>query len=371
MNIFKVHNKIYKYESYWRDSKDEKIYDSLDKQLPWPTPEKVEWQNAELFITKLQEIEKYLLKKEKFKKYDEPKSCLLCNAKNITTGYFIVNNIIWEDGLIHYIKNHNIKPSNEFVDYIFRFYPKDINRNRNRQRKKTIKIRGISVIKSDMKYLKIDRNQILILDALMEHGSYRYYNDADNKGVFRYSEHAGLLDFNDDGLEKIIIYGNTTRVDEDDDDIFLPKNMDEAYDYEYIFHTHPATPKPGGRAAIGILYEFPSISDIFHFIDHYNDGQTQGSIVITAEGMYIIRKKNRNDKKIVMNENKFYKSASHIYANVQKDAVEKYGIEFNTNTFYSKISQDKSFINRINKVVNQFEIHIDFYSRVKDEKKDG
>ena len=100
-----------------------------------------------------------------------------------------------------------------------------------------------------------------------------------------------LLDFNNSGLEKIIISGNTSRVDANDDVIFLPKNMIDAFDYEYIFHTHPPTPKQGARANVGILYEFPSISDLFHFMDHYNEGKTQGSIVIAPEGMYIIRKK--------------------------------------------------------------------------------
>ena len=30
-----------------------------------------------------------------------------------------LNNIIWEDSLYHYIKEHNIKPSEKFIDFIF------------------------------------------------------------------------------------------------------------------------------------------------------------------------------------------------------------------------------------------------------------
>ena len=45
--------------------------------------------------------------------------------------------------------------------------------------------------------------------------------------------------------------------------------MDASF-YQYLFHTHPPTPKPGGRAGEGIVYEFPSIGDILHFIDHFN-----------------------------------------------------------------------------------------------------
>ena len=65
--------------------------------------------------------------------------------------------------------------------------------------------------------------------------------------------------------------------------------MIDAVDFEYMFHTHPATPYPGARINEGILYEFPSVSDLFHLIDHHNDGITQGSMIITPEGMYIIK----------------------------------------------------------------------------------
>ena len=95
------------------------------------------------------------------------------------------------------------------------------------------------------------------MDALLQHGSYiKRYND--NNKDFRYSEHMGLLDFNNDGLDKIIVSGKTIRVDEHDNEIYQPDNVVEALDYEYFFHTHPATPRPGGRVDEGILFEFPS-----------------------------------------------------------------------------------------------------------------
>jgi len=106
-----------------------------------------------------------------------------------------------------------------------------------------------------------------------------------------------LLDFDNNGLEKIIVSGNTNRVDTNDEDIFLPGNMIDMFDYEYIFHTHPSTHGVGGRAKYGILYEFPSMGDIFHFLDHYNEGKTQGSMIIAPEGMFVIRKHIHDDKK--------------------------------------------------------------------------
>lgn len=59
---------------------------------------------------------------------------------------------------------------------------------------------------------------------------------------------------------------------------------------KYIFHTHPTTPYIGSRFKNGIIYEFPSIMDINHFIEHHNRGELQISMVITPEGLYIIRK---------------------------------------------------------------------------------
>lgn len=363
MNIVRVNKKFYKYESFWRSSKYSKERDYNGNLFPWPKESK-EWQNRKLFLMKLKETEDYLKKKKKIKWYkkEDYKDCIIDGEENITKGFYQLNSIRWETGLYHYIDKHKIKPSNEFIDHIFRF----IIGTRIIEKKRSSKIKGVTIIKQNKTYMRIDRNQILILDALMKYGSYKIYVDKKNKKIFRYSEHAGLLDFNENKLERIIVSGKTTRIDENDDDIFLPKNMLDAFDYEYIFHTHPPTPKPGGRVHIGILYEFPSISDIFHFIDHYNKGVTQGSLVITPEGLYNIRKNNLDNKKIKIDENKFYHDMMKIYNIVQSDAIKKYGTNFTMNQFFSKIAQDVTFINQINKIANKYDIQIDYYPRIKD-----
>lgn len=363
MNTIKIGNKSYKYESFWRDSYNKKTLDSDNKQLPWPIEQKKQiFQSINSFLEKLKAVEEYLDKENKFINHDDPKKCLICDKKRISTKIYSINNIRWEDGLKHYIEDHNIKPSDEFIDFIFRYT------NAQKGIKKITRIHGIKVSKSGKKYLKLERNQILIMDALMRHGGFKIYKDDKNKNVYRYSEHAGLLDFNNEGLEKIIISGNTTRVDVHDDDIFLPKNMIDAFDYEYIFHTHPPTPKPGGRVELGILYEFPSISDLFHFMDHYNKGQTQGSIIIAPEGMYIIRKKDQDDKLIKINEDKMYNETNNIMWKCQREAIDNYGTKFSSYDFFSKIAQDSTFISKINKVLNKYMLHIDYYPRIRDDK---
>lgn len=344
-NTIKDNDRKYKFEFLFADQDDV------------PVEKTTEWNNKDVFLPQLKNIEHRL----KLKHYPKSKKCLIC-GKTITTGYYSLGGIRWEDGLKHYVNKHNLQPSDEYVDFIFKIYNSDKNQSRIIH-----KFPGISIIKSNKKFLKIDRNQILIMDALMQHGGKKIYKDKKNKNIYKYSEHSGLLDFNNNGLEKIIISGNTNRIDAHDDDIFLPKNMIEAFDYEYIFHTHPPTPYPGARAISGLLYEFPSISDIFHFIDHYNQGITQGSIVMTPEGMYVILKKNFNDAKIDIDEDTFYDETLKIMMKCQTDAIKKYGTQFNEQTFYSKISQDTSYIDRINKVINNYKLNINFYPRILDE----
>ena len=364
MNIIFRNNITYYYESFWRKSKNDNTRDSEGKLFPFPTEGNVYWTDKEQFKNKLLSSQVYLKHANKFKKsgYNN-KDCLLCDQKNITTGIFNLNNIIWEDGLIHYIDVHNIRPSEKFIDLIYRFNPS------HNLVKRVLKYGSEIWVENDLTYLKLDRNQIMIMDALMEHGGYsKKYIDKKKKEIYRFSEHAGILDFNNFGLEKIIISGKTNRVDEGDDDIFLPKNMNDAIDYEYLFHTHPPTPKPGGRADIGILYEFPSVSDIFHFIDHFNEGETQGSLVVTPEGMYNIRKLIFDREKMSINEDELFKNTKRAMAIAQSKAIKKYGTKFTTQEFYSKIAQDREYINIINKALNKHQIQIDFYSRIKDQR---
>lgn len=364
MNIIYRDNKEIKYESKWRTTKDDKTKDSYGKLYPWPKEGKY-WQGSEQFINILKLLEEYLHDKNKFFEYDKHKSCILCGQPNITTGLFQLIDVSWEDGLIHYISKHNIHPTSTFIDTVYKFHPATGNRNKSR----IVSFKGSDYIKGTTRYIKLDRNQILIMDALMRHGGYtKKYMDKRNKKIYRFSEHAGLLDFDNSGLERILVSGNTSRVDKGDDEIFQPKEIKDALNYEYIFHTHPPTPKPGGRASLGILFEFPSISDIFHFLDHFNEGKTQGSIVITPEGLYNIRKLEADKKKIKLDEEELYDDLLDIFRKVQHDAVKKYGDKFTTFMFYSKISQDKSYIDQINKVLNKYDLQIDYYSRVKDNK---
>ena len=84
--------------------------------------------------------------------------------------------------------------------------------------------------------------------------------------------------------------------------------------------------------------------------------------------MYIIRKLKYDDKKIRINENKFYKQFYNIKQNMQKNAIKKYGIKFDARLFYNKIAQDMLYINKLNDVMKKFHMYIDYYPRIKDKK---
>lgn len=352
-NTIMLNNEIYYLEKIWRIHKNDKTKDINGKIHPFPKHENTIGPEQNNIIERLKLINIYFETKKIYTMYDKPKNCLLCDDKNVSTKQYTYNNIIWDDGLLHYISKHNINPSIQFKQFIFGI---DVIKN-------IPKMIISRVTKNDKEYAMIEKKQLLILDSFMIHGGYnKKYVDEDNKTV-RYSEHLGYLEFENKTLSKIIVSGKTNNINETDDDIFMPsRHDDDMYKYAYMFHTHPPTPRPGGRAIDGILYEYPSIGDIYHFIEHHNSGCLVGSLIIAAEGLYNIRSLVNN---ISIDEDKLYKEYDIIFSKMQKKAIKKYGTTFNTYTFYSKIAQETCYIDKINIILNKYNIHIDYYSRKK------
>ena len=262
------------------------------------------------------------------------------------------DNLLFDNSIVHHMVEHNYKPKREILQKM--------------KKSNKIKINATFTKEKNTHKFILDRNQILILDSLMNFG--KIYSDKQKK--FRYSEHAGLLDFDKHNLEKVLISGKTNRQDTDDPEILLPQNMKDALDYEFMFHTHPPTPYAGARSKVGILYEFPSISDIFHFIEHYNIGETQGSLVIAPEGMYIIHSKTGDDKILISEERSSFKTLSNEAFDIQLEAINEYGKDFENNSiFYDKVMNDFKYINKFNKLLKKYlddQVYIEYIPRKKD-----
>jgi hypothetical protein len=230
------------------------------------------------------------------------------------------------------------------------------------------KIKAKIYKKHEARYIKISKNQLRILESLYLDGSKekKYF---DSKSKLRYSEHSGLLDFGKSRLQRIIINAKQNISDKVDDTILLPDNMPDAFDFEYMFHTHPSTPNPGSRIIEGILYEFPSISDLFHFIEHHNQGKTQGSIIITPEGLYIIKCIDPKLQIDVNDEDRIMEFLEDKVNEIQEEALEKFGYEIDNAMFYKKIARDLTFIEKYNELIKDLNLKIFYKPRVSVNKK--
>ena len=232
-----------------------------------------------------------------------------------------------------------------------------------------IRLKPNIIAKNNNNYVKISQNQFRILDALLYDGSYKQY--IDTRKNLRYSEHSGLFEFKNNTLDRIIISGKSTYEDLHDKSILLPNNIYKNIENELIFHTHPPTPYPGARAIGGILYEFPSVSDLNHFIYYYNKYYISGSMVIAPEGVYIIYMKQYINY-IDYIDKATYKKLETCHYKINDKAIKKYGIDFSNHRkeiFYNGVITDKKYIKLFNNSIKKYihpHLHILYKPRVYD-----
>lgn len=201
----------------------------------------------------------------------------------VSDRYHKLGNIVWNSNIAHKIEHHNQYPSEYFIKILSNIVVFDnfiINPPIHILRSQT----------TSFNYIKLDHNKLLIIDALVNQGSYPQYI-LNNKGKKKliFSEHSGAISVSNKKIDNIIISAETDRIDPNDSKIFLPKNTSILSNYMYIFHTHPNTINYAGRIKDNIIYEFPSANDIFNFIKYYNEAVVQVSIVVAPEGLYAIR----------------------------------------------------------------------------------
>ena len=223
----------------------------------------------------------------------------------------------------------------------------------------------------DINFFIMHTNNSNIMDGLYEEGSNKIYietnKNINNSKIERYSEHYGFININSNKIKKIDILSKN-RIDKDDPTIFLPKENIDTFNMNYIFHTHPRGLDYGKRDEYLKIYEFPSISDIIHFIDHHNFGKLIGSIVITPEGLYNIRKYNFNKNKIKIDTDIFINKIEDIICTLEEDILQRYSeyleISDTKTFFYNNIANNIVFIKIINEELEKYDIAIDYYSRI-------
>src|SRR5271154_2470388 len=194
-------------------------------------------------------------------------------TKQASSKWFKLGNICWPGNMPYLIK-HNAYPSEYFIKMILNLCV--INDH--------IVNEPIQIKSSEIpyfSYIPLHYNKLLIIDALMKEGSYPRY---ENQNKYIYSEHSGVISIGNKRITNIIVSADTDRIDVVDKTIFLPNNTANLSAYEYFFHTHPNTLTYAGRIKDGILYEFPSASDLLNFVTYYNTGKAQASLVVAPEG---------------------------------------------------------------------------------------
>ena len=119
------------FEGYW--AKDQNpAKDEYKGKYPWPVPSS--FPEKQVFLENLAEIERHLYSlqdqsrgnfEEKYViSYRGLSECRLCNKLNGSKEFVLKNsgqNINWPEGYQHYVKDHDIKPSDKFLQIVMNF----------------------------------------------------------------------------------------------------------------------------------------------------------------------------------------------------------------------------------------------------------
>ncbi len=229
-------------------------------------------------------------------------------------------------------------------------------------------------------YIQLTTNNINVIDGLYEDGSKQKYLEP-NKNIYTsedclYSEHYGAIEYVQNKVDNFKVY-TEMRIDKEDPSIYLPKVRNDLCSFNYIFHTHPKTPYLGSRVKYNLLYEFPSIADIVHFVDNHNQGKLLGSLVLAPEGVYLIHKYIFNREPIKIDYFIFIDELDYELRECYLDSKKEYSklnykklmrnneIKIPDSYFYNDISKNFNYVNRINLLLSRYDLFIDFYPRIK------
>lgn len=94
-----------KREGFWKDAND--------PALPLPLPNMWSKPESYFFLNKLKMVEKSAV----VRRYKGFSACRICGCKN-GSEEFIIDEWIWPSGFSHYVLDHQVKPSAEFINFI-------------------------------------------------------------------------------------------------------------------------------------------------------------------------------------------------------------------------------------------------------------
>ncbi|MEM3061978.1 MAG: hypothetical protein QW303_00330 [Nitrososphaerota archaeon] len=312
------------------------------------------------FLDKLGLVEKYSRKIDMGKSLSPKDSDMfrieeICE-KCIVKKYYQLGNIIWPDNMEHRISDHHLYPSEYFINAIL-----------NIQIINDYMINPPIILDPSMikyfRYIPLHHNKLMILDALMKQGSHPRY---EYNLRYVYSEHYGVLTIKDFAIDNIIV-STDGRIDSRDDNIILPTNNNLMKEHEYLFHTHPNSSTIAGRMDEGVIYEFPSANDIRNFVKHHYDGRVQASLIISPEGIYVIRPIIFGFRPKISSD--FFHSLEKFILKLEKLAIKKFDsfrpLINDPNFFHPKVGQNFRYIELYNRYIHSANLFVEYYPRKK------
>ena len=224
-----------------------------------------------------------------------------------------------------------------------------------------------------MKHITLPHNQLMILDALFEQGSNSKYQQLakgyskSNPKKYIYSEHSGSMIVKNDEIDQILVYAAPGRIEETDAEIIMPINQDDMGNHPYLFHTHPGTSRKTTLIREGVVFEFPSPGDLFNFA-YYEKKQhkVQASIIVVAEGMYVIRKNNW-DCDILLGSNEYpyiQKGIDKIHRLAQNNIGKNPKCYDSIDNFQKYVARNPKYIEKYNKLLHHTNLFVDYYPRI-------
>lgn len=325
-------------------------------------------------VKALKKVEHFMKEKNLVKAGRKKRFICGYNAEHTIGENYIysLDDIVWSSQLMHYIEYHNYVPSAIFERMLNTLKFKDsrlltfkVSLSEILQlykKEQHIELDGVVIRQGKKERIVITQDQLRLLDSLFVHSSQKMLNDKD------YEESMAYLDFDKSSLEQIKIKLNPRYMFKSQEDFiyFHYINEKDAIDYEFMVHTHPLTPDLETRIEHdNIMFDYPSATDIISFLELFSKKQTQGSMVIAIEGMYIIRA--IEDLAVVLlDKNGFQWEYNKMIYKMNEQAISTYyGSEFSIEYFLEKVIHEKKYMRKINAFLKPYNAYIEFYPRIK------